>query len=295
MKNIFFSCLLFFSILGINGQTNKVVKTDKGKLMLLGKVDRKGFNDAEFKWFDEKYDSYLTNDKIIKKLKKELKNYTIKAFFGSWCGDSKRNLPIFYKVLDEAGFPKENLEVIAVDRKKEAYKQAPNREEKGLNIHRVPTFVIYKKGKEVNRIVEYPKETFERDLLAIVKGEKYRSKYRAARLMNSLLKKSKDSLLLLRKELISFLPEIAEGVKELNTYGFVKLRANEYKNAEFVFQLNTRMYPNHYVPYSSLGIFYYEQKQFKKALNNFYKSLSLQPNNKEIKEMIEKINKNPKT
>ncbi len=295
MKNIFFSCLLFFSILGINGQINKVVKTDKGKLMLLGKVDRKGFNNAEFKWFDEKYESYLTNDKIIKKLKKELKNYTVKVFFGSWCGDSKRNLPIFYKVLDEADFPKENLDVIAVDRKKEAYKQAPNREEKGLNIHRVPTFVIYKKGKEVNRIVEYPKETFERDLLAIVKGEKYRSKYRAARLISSLLKKPKDSLLLLKKELISFLPEIAEGVKELNTYGFVKLRANEYKNAEFVFQLNTKMYPNHYVPYSSLGIFYYEQKQFKKALKNFYKSLSLQPNNKEIKEMIEKINKNPKT
>ncbi len=203
--------------------------------------------------------------------------------------------PFFKKVLDEVGFPKENIEMIAVDRKKEAYKQAPNREEKGLNIHRVPTFIFYNKGKEINRIVEYPKETFERDVWKIINGKKYNPNYRAATLINLVIKRPKDSLLLLKKELISFLPEIAEGVKELNTYGFVKWRAKEKEVAEFVFKLNTEMYPNNYVPFSSLGVFYYEQKLFKKALRCLYKSLSLQPNNKEIKEMIEKINTNPKT
>lgn len=44
---------------------------------------------------------------------------------------------------------------------------SPNKDEQGLNIHRVPTFIIYKEGKEVNRIVEFHIESFEKNLLKI--------------------------------------------------------------------------------------------------------------------------------
>lgn len=285
MKNSIVCILLLFSgsIIGQNL---------KSKQILLGEVTKTDFSHSDFNWFSKNYEDYLTNDKITKKLKKSLKGYTIKAFFGSWCGDSKRNLPVFYKVLEESNFSHENLTVIAVDRKKEAYKQSPGREEKGLNIHRVPTFIIYKDGIEVNRIVEYPKTTFERDLLKITTSKNYVPKYKAVTLLSSLLKKPKDSLQLLESKLISFIPEIAEGVKELNTYGFVKLRANLIDEAEYIFKLNAKMYPNHYVPYHSLGVYYFEKKEYQKALKNLYKSLSIYTENTKAKELIQKLKDN---
>jgi thiol-disulfide isomerase/thioredoxin len=274
-----------------SAQLNTIVSDENGKKMLLGKVNKEGFSKTNFPWFDQNYNDYLTNSKITKLLKEKLNDYKIKVFFGSWCGDSKRNVPKFYKVLEEAKFSKKNLEIIAVDAKKEAYKQSPNGEEKGLNIHRVPTFIIYKDGKEVNRIVEYPKETFERDLLKIVNGENCTPKYAAVTFLDKLLNNSMDSLQKMENQLIAYLPEIAVGAKELNTYGFVKLRANEFDKAEYIFKLNTKLYPNNYATYSSLGTLYYEQKRYKESLEQLYKSLSLNPKNKRAKELIEEIHK----
>lgn len=274
-----------------NAQINTIISDENGQNMLLGKVTKEGFNKEDFPWFEQNYDEYITNTKISKLLKEKLKEYKIKVFFGSWCGDSKRNVPIFYKVLEEAKFPMENLEVIAVDVKKEAYKQSPNGEEKGLNIHRVPTFILYKEGNEVNRIVEYPKETFERDLLKIVNTEKYTPKYAAVTFLEKLLQNPIDSVQKMENQLIAYLPEIAVGAKELNTYGFVKLRANEFDIAEYIFNLNTKLYPNNYATYSSLGTLYYEQKRYKEALELLYKSLSLNSKNKKAKELIEEIHK----
>jgi tetratricopeptide (TPR) repeat protein len=289
MRTLFIS--LFFTIcLSVQSQINQVVSDEKGNKMLLGETNREAFNESDFKWFTENHENYLTNDKVIKELKKNLSDYTIKVFFGSWCGDSKRNIPVFYKVIEEAGLSKKNLQVYALDRKKEAYKQSPNKDEKGLNIHRVPTFIIYKNGKEINRIVEHPKETFERDLLKIVKGERYYPNYRGVQILDNLLKNSKDSLQFMEEQLIRFLPEVTKGTKELNTYGFVKLRNKEFDKAEFAFKLNTRMYPNNYVTYSSLGTLYFEQKKYKQALQQLYKALSLKPEEKRVKELITKIN-----
>jgi thiol-disulfide isomerase/thioredoxin len=286
------SIILLFGFSTIcSAQLNTIVSDENGKKMLLGKVNKEGFNKTDFPWFDQNYNDYLTNSKVTKLLKEKLNDYKIKVFFGSWCGDSKRNVPKFYKVLEEAKFSKKNLEIIAVDAKKEAYKQSPNGEEKGLKIHRVPTFIIYKDGKEVNRIVEYPKETFERDLLKIVNDEKYTPKYAAVTFIDKLLQNPIDSVQKMENQLIAYLPEIAVGAKELNTYGFVKLRANEFDKAEYIFKLNTKLYPNNYATYNSLGTLYYEQKRYKESLEQLYKSLSLNPKNKRAKELIEEIHK----
>ena len=70
------------------------------------------------------------------------------------------------KILDEVKFPENRLTIIAVNRKKEA----PNGEEGLYNIQRVPTIIVKKYGKEIGRIIEYPKSGFlERDLLDIIK------------------------------------------------------------------------------------------------------------------------------
>jgi len=92
---------------------------------------------------------------------------------GTWCGDSKEQTPIFYKILDAANFNYNNLQLIAVNRGK----STPDNLQEGLNIERVPTFIFYKKGKEIGRFVEFPQETVEADMLKIVSGEPYKHSY----------------------------------------------------------------------------------------------------------------------
>ena len=72
------------------------------------------------------------------------------------------------KILDLLKFPENKLEIIAVNRKKEA----PGGEEGIYNIQRVPTIIVQKYGKEIGRIVEYPTSGYlERDLLEILKKD----------------------------------------------------------------------------------------------------------------------------
>ncbi len=294
MKRTVFLLITFFCTTITFSQTLNTVVTDaKGNQKLLGQVNKRGLTQEPFKaWFDKNQGTYLENDKVIKALKPDLKDYTIKAFFGSWCGDSKRELPRLYKILEEANYPMNQLEVIAVDRTKEMYKKAPNGEEKGLNIHKVPTFIFYKDGKEVNRIVESPVETLERDIQKIVSSKRYLPNYASVEFVNKLIvEKGLDSLKLMEKELLPQIARYVKGSRDLNGYGYVKLRDRAYDEALYVFDLNTKLFPHVSNTYDSLGEAYFETNNPKEALKNYYKVLSMSPENKTAKVMIAKIEK----
>jgi len=281
---------LFISGFMIGQQVNQTHKNNDGKLMLLGKTDEKAFNNKEFSWYQENYKNYITNDGVIDNFKDSLKNYSIKVFFGTWCGDSKRELPAFYKVINKAEFDKNKLEVIAVDRKTVAYKQSPTGEEKGLNIHRVPTFIFYKNSKEVNRIVEYPVQDFERDIQKIVNQENYKPNYIVVEYLNKLLNtKSIEELKKEENKLIPFLAEYTKGSRELNTFGYKLLRSNNTEKALFVFELNTKIYPYKSNVFDSLGELYYTVKNYDKALINYYKVLTVKPRDTNAMKMINRI------
>ncbi|WP_104735325.1 thioredoxin family protein [Hanstruepera ponticola] len=290
-RTILILTILFCTQIVFSQTINQTVTDEKGNQKLLGKIDKKGLQKVPFnEWFDPNYDQYLLNKKVVSKLKDSLNQYTIKVFLGTWCGDSKKEVPRFYSILTEAKFPEHKLEVVAVDRTPEAYKQAPNHEEKGLNIHRVPTFIFYKNGQEVNRIVEHPVETLERDMLTIVTNNKYTPNYMAANYLNYLLsEKSIDSLQSEEAVLVPRLAEFVKGSRELNTLGYVYLRAQEYDKALYVFDLNTQIFPYKYNVYDSLGEAFFETKNYDKALKNYYKVLSLKPDDDNALEMIEKI------
>lgn len=293
MKRLLLFLTILFCIQFTNAQTlNHVIKDDEGKEKLLGPINKKGLEKEPFNtWFDPNYDDYLVNDKIVKKLKDSLNQYSIKVFLGTWCGDSRMEVPRFYSILEAAKFPENQLEVFAVDNTEEAYKQAPNHEERGLNIHRVPTFIFYKDGKEYNRIVEHPIETLERDMLKIVTDNKYSSNYMAANYLNYLLQeKTLDSLKQDEPVLVPRLAEFVKGSRELNTYGYSLLRSNQIEKALYVFDLNTKIFPYKYNVYDSLGEAFYKSENNIEALKNYYKVLSLKPDDKNAVEMIEKIN-----
>jgi thiol-disulfide isomerase/thioredoxin len=141
---------------------------------LLGIAQKSDFEKAPFsEWFNKEYTDYITDAQVIEQIKPLLKDVTIKAVMGTWCGDSRREVPAFYKILDQCEFNYKNLQMITVDRTK----KSPGNEQEGLDITNVPTFIFYKKGVEINRFVEYPRETLEKDILKILKNEGYKHSY----------------------------------------------------------------------------------------------------------------------
>jgi len=54
------------------------------------------------------------------------------------------------------GLNLERITLIDLHGGKDYYKQGPNREEKGADIHRIPTFIFEKDLVEIGRIVKRP-------------------------------------------------------------------------------------------------------------------------------------------
>ncbi len=141
---------------------------------LIGIKTKEDFKQQPYaEWFESNYNSYVLDKNLVKKIKGHLNGVTIKAFMGTWCEDSQLETPRFYKLLDSLEFDQNKLIMIAVNRAK----QTPDNLEEGLNISYVPTFIFYKKNKEIGRFVEYPRETLENDILNIVSGEHYKHSY----------------------------------------------------------------------------------------------------------------------
>lgn len=292
MKKIITLIALFIYTSSFSQTLNQEVKDDNGSTKLLGVIDKNGLTKAPYNdWFTKNYDNYKVNEALVNSYKDSLNTYTIKAFLGTWCGDSKREVPRFYKVLETANFDMNNLKVFALDNTKENYKKGPNGEEDGYNIHRVPTFIFYKNEKEVNRIVEYPKETLERDIENIVTNKRYFPNYFVANTMfYNILNNPLENLKQTEAQFLPYFAEYVNGSKELNTLGYVLLRAKKTEEALFVFEFNTKLFPLNYNVYDSLAEAYYATNNYNEAIKNYYKVLSMNPDNDNAKNMIERIN-----
>ena len=89
----------------------------------------------------------------------------IKVFFGTWCHDSKTQIPAFFKVMETVDNSNFHVEYVGVDKSK----NDPQGLSKSMNLKYTPTFIIYTGDKEIGRIVEEPAETMEEDLVQILK------------------------------------------------------------------------------------------------------------------------------
>lgn len=157
--------------------------TPEGKTpYLLGKIDKTGLESEGYsKWFTPNFNNYSPDAELVSAIKPLLKDYKITVFMGTWCGDSKREVPRLYKILEATDFPTKKLTTVALSKEKETYKESPQHEEEGLNIVRVPTIIFFKDDKEVNRIIESPKESLEKDILNIITKNTYKSNYFGAK------------------------------------------------------------------------------------------------------------------
>jgi thiol-disulfide isomerase/thioredoxin len=118
-------------------------------------------------WYLKGYDDYqLKTDAINKLLDISKDAVTIKIVMGTWCPDSRREVPRFMRVLNAWQFPVEKVTFIGVD----DAKLSPVGEYVNLDIKRVPTFIVYKNNLEAGRIIENPATSLEQDMVNILTG-----------------------------------------------------------------------------------------------------------------------------
>ena len=118
-------------------------------------------------WYISGFDDYqLKTEAINKLLEISKEDLAIKVVMGTWCPDSRREVPRFMRVLDIWHFPVDKVTFIGVDEAK----RSPVGEYVSLDIQRVPTFIIYKNNIETGRIIENPTTSLEQDMVNILTG-----------------------------------------------------------------------------------------------------------------------------
>ncbi len=90
------------------------------------------------------------------------------VYLGTWCDDSRREVPRFWKALDAAGgLVPFTIHYVGVDREK---KEPAAAVQEGGVLY-LPTFVVRRGGHEVGRVVETSPNGIEKDVLALLTGK----------------------------------------------------------------------------------------------------------------------------
>jgi thiol-disulfide isomerase/thioredoxin len=183
MKQFIIGALCTFLTIISNAQSsiNQVTKDKSGNDMLIGCCTREALSREPFAaWFNNNYFNYSVDTSLIASIKNQMNRKQFLIFMGTWCGDSKREVPRMLKILDYCGVRPEQVKIVMVSNADSLYKQSPHHEEKGLNILRVPTLIVYENTTEINRLIEYPVESLEKDLLKIISKQVYKPNYSLA-------------------------------------------------------------------------------------------------------------------
>ncbi|HYK91121.1 MAG TPA: thioredoxin family protein [Acidobacteriota bacterium] len=115
--------------------------------------------------WQEKYDKYEPEADIVDALKAKIAaDLKIDVYLGLWCPDSRNNVPLFIKILDRIGT---SAPVRYFNVPKKANKDVMYFVE-DLKVDRVPTFIFYRDGMEIGRIVEKPKTGMIEDFAEII-------------------------------------------------------------------------------------------------------------------------------
>jgi hypothetical protein len=133
------------------------------KKVIKGKIEMKTLtNDAETAWFYAGVNKYQPNENMLNYVKDNRGKFNVVAIVGTWDEESRRLLPALYKVIILAGSPEEQIITWGVDEKLQS--DAPT----DYKVKKVPTFIVFREGKELGRITGETKEPVESALAMIL-------------------------------------------------------------------------------------------------------------------------------
>lgn len=148
-------CVIIFSSCSIFNKNRNSKMTLNGIINQAILIGNKNFS-----WFDEEYKNYVPKQVIINQLTPLKNKLNVLIIAGAWCSDTQRELPRFFKIINEIGVPNNHTEMIMVDENKKtvAFNISV------LQVTNIPTFIFFKDGKELGRIIEKPQVNLEDDL-----------------------------------------------------------------------------------------------------------------------------------
>lgn len=122
-------------------------------------------NDTAFKWFGPNQGGYKPDSATLNAFERAKGKYQFVVFGGTWCEDTQFILPKFFKLQEASGFPDDGVTLFGVNRAKASLGSIAA----AFNIKLVPTIIVMKDGKEVDRVVEYGKTgKWDKELAAIL-------------------------------------------------------------------------------------------------------------------------------
>ena len=111
--------------------------------------------------FQDNYEEYHPGNLLDPALFRGVEIYML---FGTWCHDSKREVPRLLSLLNKLDVPENQINLIGLN----FMKNDSQDRGKKFQIKKTPTFVFLRNQKEIGRIVEMPEISLEADLLKIL-------------------------------------------------------------------------------------------------------------------------------
>ena len=161
-RNILFIALIFMIMNCSETDELKIVTNDRGERVALGEVtpDQIIENFADYK---RDYQNYVVDTLALGSLNIPPGNVEILILMATWCSDCQREVPRFFKVMDQLKNKNIKTKYICVDRSK--------KDENGIaeshEVEFIPTFIIKFNNEEIGRIVETAQISIEEDLIEI--------------------------------------------------------------------------------------------------------------------------------
>ena len=150
---------LLFVLIGCGstgGMKKEVIET--------GWIGRTAFGKPELREFKVRYDTVGLEENLVGLIQNVNAGVNVIVFFGTWCSDSRREVPHFLKIADQSGIDSSRIRLYGLDRSKKSNDGHSDK----YHIEKVPTFIFLKNDDEVGRITEKPAGTLEADMLAIL-------------------------------------------------------------------------------------------------------------------------------
>lgn len=164
-RTLTFSVLLMLVLCGCAAETYTIEPDATGVKIIKGSFGRSVLEEgSDFSWFRSHYDEYRMDTAAISAMIPLAGELRVLIVAGTWCGDSKREVPRLFRVLDAIGVAEERITMIGVDRSKHSSDSTTVKH----RIQKVPTAIFFRGEQELGRIVEFPMESHERDLLKLL-------------------------------------------------------------------------------------------------------------------------------
>jgi len=160
-------CVAVVLAAGCGAENSYLITVEpQGTKIIIGKFTPSVLDsDPAFLWYPQNYDAFTPDPASIEYLSNAAKDVHFIVVCGTWCGDTKRELPKFFKVVSLAHIPGSNIELYGVDRSKKSKDGLTEQ----YGISRVPTIILISGGHEVGRIVESTKRGMEFDLANLLR------------------------------------------------------------------------------------------------------------------------------